>query len=203
MKTNNDIINKNSFNDFLWNYTGISTNDIESAEYETNEQKLGNVDLAIQEVRFHELPFKSKGGVDLSNATIFIIYRPEQEKNIDDDDIYVKRSFPNYFYMVEKDGKTENCYVREMTGAGPVHGMKNIKVKNMHEVIKLIRNIAYEADCLDIRIKESRDRIASEKLAIDNAKEEYYKETDDYIKAADMNTPTKEEYYDMSAQLNN
>ena len=164
MATINDVINKHKFTSLVWNYTGITGDVLKKVNYvletrDVDELDLGKLDMGIQVVRMRPAPPTQNRTLDLKQTAFFTIFRPGVEDDLDNDDIYAKRDFPNYFFLVEEDPATKKCFVREMTGAGPQHGMEKLPLKDMDAVWGLIVKLAHEAHTLDQEVSAAQERI--------------------------------------------
>ena len=181
MNTINNIVNWHKFTSLVSNYTGIKAPVLNNLKYDLGQQALGPDNLALQEIRLLAPPASVRRDVDLTKTTFVIIYRPTQEKYIG---ISGKRSFRNHFYMIEETSVGGKCYFRELTGAGPEHGMQKVAIKNMKTAKELIVDLAHEADALDIIKVDSEALIAEEKDSVKKAQRNYLEKTQKIIEAA-------------------
>ena len=173
----NDIVNNDEFEQLVSTYTQAARETITAADYdlETKDVMTHEDDLAIQEVRFSTPPPSDNKKLNLARVRFFIIYRPEQEDCIDQNDPYAKRSFPNYFYLVHEKTSGGVCEIQEMTGAFGREKDK-VTVSDLSAARKLIENFAQQADALERRISEADATIEEAKQTIDWARDQYDQE---------------------------
>ena len=194
MATNNDIIHAQQFNHLVANYTGLSPDVLQSLDYNIeviDRRELKGTELAIQTVRLARPPKRKGKDVVLAKTTFLILYPPAQEEKIDNNDFYARRTFPNYFYLVEEKEKSGKCEFREMTSEGPRHGMASVTLLDFATATKLVGRIGEEIYGLAGRLKHARALIAQGEQAVKQAHLDFHKIKQEHIDAADISKSSK------------
>ena len=144
------------------------------SDYEIAVELIGTKadDLALQEVRFSAPPISRNKKIDLTGTRFFIVFRPAQESRLDENALYVKRSFPNYFFHVDKKSPAGSCVVYEMTDEFFSH-LDRITVADVAAARQLITSVAQKASVLECSIKNAKEQIENANNRIIEARLEY------------------------------
>ena len=181
----NDIVNNDEFERHVADYAQVAREMIKDAEYnlETKDLGTGKDDLAMQEVRFNTPPISGNKKLNLARVRFFIVHRPDQEDSIDENDIYAKRSFPNYFYLVQEKNSGGVCEIQQMTGAFE-RKQDKVTVMNLATARKLIENLAIKAHVLELRLNEAHAKIDEANQTIDWARGTYDRDCGELVTMA-------------------